>query len=73
MSSMTGRFCIAAAFSATLAIAQTPTAPSTSTPTAQTTPPAFDVVSIKPSRPREMGHAMVGSTGYSAAAVPLIW
>jgi uncharacterized protein (TIGR03435 family) len=72
---MIGRFCIAATLYTTLAIAQTPAAPPVSTPSsapaAQTRPPAFDVVTVKPAPPGENWHFGFGKAGYSAAGVTL--
>jgi uncharacterized protein (TIGR03435 family) len=72
---MIGRFCIAATLSASLAVAQTATAPSvpapSSTPATKSKPSTFDVVSIKPARRGENWHLGFGPTGYSAAGVTL--
>ena len=55
-------FC-SAAFAAILAIAQNSSM--------LTHPPAFDIVSIKPSRPEENMHMGFGKTGYSATGITL--
>jgi len=73
---MVGRFFIAATLSASLAIAQTATAPTLLVPSSPTVsksrPAAFDVVSIKPGRPDGPGqHFGFGPNGYSAAGVNL--
>ena len=78
---MIGRLYIAATLSvfASVAIAQTASAPSvaapTSTPAAKGKLTAFDVVSIKPARPDESEHWHYGfgPSGYSATGVPLAW
>jgi len=55
---MIPRFCLVAIFFASVA-------------NAQTKPPAFDVVSIKPERPGKFGHVGFDPTGYFATGVTL--